>query len=149
MPTRPLRTRDIARALGVHVNTIRLYEASGYLPAIPRDLNGYRHYSNLHLEQARLVQLALQWPTLGDRALLLDLVTRAASGDCGMAMELAYQYLVARGSSAPMPRRRLSSLSAGWRGRSSTPIASKCALGPPPASSACQSICCGAGSATA
>lgn len=117
MPTRPLRTRDIARALGVHVNTIRLYEASGYLPAIPRDLNGYRHYSNLHLEQARLVQLALQWPTLGDRALLLDLVTRAASGDCGMAMELAYQYLVARGSSAPMPRRRLSSLSAGWRGQ--------------------------------
>lgn len=93
MATRPLRTRDIARALGVHVNTIRLYEASGYLPAIPRDLNGYRHYSNLHLEQARLVQLALQWPTLGDRALLLDLVTRAASGDCGMAMELAYQYL--------------------------------------------------------
>jgi DNA-binding transcriptional MerR regulator len=93
MPVRPLRTRDLARALGIHVNTIRLYEASGYLPPIPRDPNGYRHYSPLHLEQARLVQLALQWPTLGDRTLLLDLVTRAAAGDFGMAMELAYQYL--------------------------------------------------------
>lgn len=93
MAARPLRTRDIARALGVHVNTIRLYEASGYLPAIPRDPNGYRHYATLHLEQARLVQLALQWPTLGDKALLLDLITRAASGDFGMAMELAFQYL--------------------------------------------------------
>lgn len=93
MVARPLRTRDIARALGVHVNTIRLYEATGYLPAIPRDPNGYRHYSALHLEQARLVQLTLQWPTIGDRALLLDLITRAAGGDVGMAMELAYQYL--------------------------------------------------------
>lgn len=93
MAARPLRTRDIARTLGVHVNTIRLYEASGYLPAIPRDPNGYRHYSALHLEQARLVQLALQWPTLGERALLLDLITRAAGGDFGMAMERAYQYL--------------------------------------------------------
>lgn len=93
MAARPLRTRDIARALGVHANTIRLYEASGFLPAIPRDPNGYRHYSALHLEQARLVQLALRWPTLGDKALLLDLVARAAGGDLGMAMELAYQYL--------------------------------------------------------
>lgn len=93
MAARPLRTRDIARALGVHVNTIRLYEATGYLPAIPRDPNGYRHYSALHLEQARLVQLALKWPTIGDRSLLLDLITRAAEGDVGMAMELAYQYL--------------------------------------------------------
>lgn len=93
MAGRPLRTRDIARALGVHVNTIRLYEASGYLPAIPRDPNGYRRYSPIHLEQARLVQLALRWPTLGEKTLLLNLVTRAAAGDFGMAMELAYQYL--------------------------------------------------------
>lgn len=93
MVARPLRTRDIARALGVHVNTIRLYEATGYLPVIPRDPNGYRHYSALHLEQARLVQLTLRWPTIGDRTLLLDLITRAAGGDVGMAMELAYQYL--------------------------------------------------------
>lgn len=93
MTTHPLRTRDIARSLGVHVNTIRLYEEQGFLPPVPRDPNSYRRYSASHLEHARLVQLALQWPTLGDRALLLDLVARAAEGDLGMAMELAYRYL--------------------------------------------------------
>jgi len=94
-PPRALRTSDIARALGVHVNTVRLYEASGFLPAIPRAANGYRQYTPLHLEQARLVHLTLQWPYLGDKARLLELVTSAARGDLGMAMELAYSYLVA------------------------------------------------------
>jgi DNA-binding transcriptional MerR regulator len=47
----------------------------------------------MHLEQARLVHLALRWPYLGDKGLLLDLVKSAAGGDLGMAMELAYKYL--------------------------------------------------------
>lgn len=90
---RPLRTIDIARELGVHVNTIRLYETWGFLPKIPRGENGYRLYSAMHLEQARLVHLTLTWPYVGDKDLLRNLVTSAASGDLGMAMELAYQYL--------------------------------------------------------
>jgi DNA-binding transcriptional MerR regulator len=90
---RHLRTSDIARELGVHVNTIRLYEEAGFLPYIPRGPNGYRQYTRVHLEQARLTRLALQWPYLGDKALLLELVKTAANGDLGMAMELAYKYL--------------------------------------------------------
>jgi DNA-binding transcriptional MerR regulator len=93
MVSRPLRTGDIAKALGVHVNTIRLYEASGFLPEIPRGKNGYRLYSALNLEQARLAHLAIRWPYLGDKSLLIDLVKSAANGDLGMAMELAYKYL--------------------------------------------------------
>lgn len=90
---RPLRTSDIARALGVHVNTVRLYEDQGYLPPVPRDANGYRRYTPAHIAQARLAQLTLQWPYLGDRALPISLVQRAAAGDLGMAIELAYQHL--------------------------------------------------------
>jgi DNA-binding transcriptional MerR regulator len=93
MASRHLRTNDIAKELGVHVNTIRLYETWGFLPEIPRGKNGYRQYSAMHLEQARLAHLTLRWPYLGDKALLIDLVKSAASGDLGMAMELAYQYL--------------------------------------------------------
>jgi hypothetical protein len=89
----PLRIRHIARQLGVHVNTVRLYEASGYLPPIPRDDNGYRAYTVMHLEQARLVHLTLRWPYLGDKDRLISLVQCAAAGDFGMAMELAYGYL--------------------------------------------------------
>lgn len=90
---RPLRTHHIAKDLGVHVNTVRLYEEWGFLPPIPRSKNGYRAYSQMHLEQARLVRLTLQWPYIGDKAMLIDLVKSAANGDLGMAMELAYKYL--------------------------------------------------------
>jgi DNA-binding transcriptional MerR regulator len=77
----------------VHPNTVRLYESWGYLSEVPRGENGYRQYSTLHREQARLAHLTLSWPFVGDKALLIQLVKRAASSDLGMAMELAYQYL--------------------------------------------------------
>jgi DNA-binding transcriptional MerR regulator len=93
MPSPYLRTTDIAKELGVHANTVRLYESRGFLPAIPRGENGYRQYSARHLEQARLAHLTLRWPYLGTRALLVDLVKSAAQDDFGTAMDLAYQYL--------------------------------------------------------
>lgn len=43
----------------------------------------------MHLEQARLAHLAVRWPYLGDKALLIDLVQCAARDDLGMVMELA------------------------------------------------------------
>jgi DNA-binding transcriptional MerR regulator len=93
MVSRPLRTSDIAKDLGVHVNTVRLYEAWGYFSDIPRGPNGYRQFSALHLEQARLVRLTLCWPYLGDRSILIDLVKQAACGDLATATELAYKHL--------------------------------------------------------
>ena len=93
MTDRYLRTSDIAKELGVHVNTVRLYETAGFLPPIPRGKNGYRQYSRLHLEQARLAHLAIHWPYLGDKSLVTELVKSAANHDLGMAMELAYRNL--------------------------------------------------------
>lgn len=93
MTSRPLRTSDIAQRLGVHVNTIRLYETREFLSPVPRGQNGYRQYSALHLEQARLVDLTLRWPYLGERALLVELVKSAARNNLGAALELAYHYL--------------------------------------------------------
>lgn len=93
MSAKHLHISAIARELGVHPSTIRLYETQGFLPAIPRGKNRYRQYTLMHLEQARLVYLALRWPYVGDKTLLVDLAKSAADGDFGMAMELAYQYL--------------------------------------------------------
>lgn len=89
-----LRTSDLAKELGVHVNTIRIYEASGFLSSVSRGPNGYRQYCAIHLEQARLAHLALRWPYVGNKQRLLGLVKSAASGDLGEAMELAHEYLV-------------------------------------------------------
>lgn len=89
----PLKTSDLARELGVHVNSIRLYEAWGFLPPVPRGANGYRRYAAIHLEHARLVHLALRWPYLDDQPRQIELVKAAAGGDLGTAMELAYAHL--------------------------------------------------------
>lgn len=91
--SRYLKTSDIARQVGVHVNTVRLYEARGFLPAVPRSKSGYRLFTRRHLEQMRLAYLALKWPYPGGAQVALDLVKCAADGDLGMAMELAYEYL--------------------------------------------------------
>ncbi len=91
---RYLKTSDIAGIMGVHVNTVRLYEAQGYLSAVPRSANGYRLFTEVHLEQMRLALLALQWPYSGDKELVLNLVRCVADDDLGMAMELAYEHLI-------------------------------------------------------
>ena len=88
-----MKTSDIAKALSVHVNTVRLYEEAGFLPPIPRGANRYRQYSDLHLEHAKLVRLTLHWPYLGDKELLFQLLRNAANANFGTAIELAFQYL--------------------------------------------------------
>ena len=74
--TRYLRTSDIAKAVGVHPNTVRCYEAWGFLPPIPRSPSGYRLFTPAHLEQMRLGRLALhgQWPGKKIRESALALV---------------------------------------------------------------------------
>jgi DNA-binding transcriptional MerR regulator len=88
-----MKTSDIAKVLGVHVNTVRLYEEAGFLPAIPRGQNRYRQYSDLHHEHAKRVRLTLHGPYLDDKELRFQLLRNAASGNFGTAMELAFQYL--------------------------------------------------------
>ena len=41
--------RTLTSAVGVHPNTVRLYEAWGFLPPIPRSRSGYRLFSETHL----------------------------------------------------------------------------------------------------
>ncbi|MBU0491531.1 MAG: MerR family transcriptional regulator [Chloroflexi bacterium] len=93
--TRPLRTSDIAKAVGVHPNTVRLYEVWGFLPTIPRNASGYRLFTEAHLNQMRLARTALQgpWPGRSIKRVALALVRQAASGDLGGALEQAYIYL--------------------------------------------------------
>lgn len=90
---RPLRTAEVARAVGVHPNTVRLYEAWGFLPPIPRGPSGYRLFTWEHVDQMRLARTALQWPYPGGKDPVLALVFRAAAGDLGGALEEAYRYL--------------------------------------------------------
>lgn len=93
MPSRHLRTSDIAKAIGVHTNTVRLYETWGYLSPVPRSRSGYRLFTETHLDQMRLARTLLGWPYPGGKSLVLDLVYKCAAGDLGGALEGAYTYL--------------------------------------------------------
>ncbi|MBN1429011.1 MAG: MerR family DNA-binding transcriptional regulator [Anaerolineae bacterium] len=93
MAPRYLRTSDIARATGVHPNTVRLYEEWGYLSPVPRSRSGYRLFTEIHQDQMRLARTILNWPYPGGKALVLDILHKSAVGDLGGALELAYTYL--------------------------------------------------------
>ncbi len=90
-----MNTTQIARAIGVHPNTVRLYETWGFLPPVPRSASGYRLFTERHLDQMRLARTTLHggWPGKAIRESALALVRRAASGDLGGALELAYDHL--------------------------------------------------------
>lgn len=93
MPPRFLTTSRVAKAVGVHPNTVRIYEQMGFLPPIPRTPSGYRKFTQEHLEQMRIAWLALRWPFPGGRAFVEKMVRTAANGDLGGAHEMAFEYL--------------------------------------------------------
>lgn len=90
------KTSEIAAACGIHPNTARLYEALGYLPAVPRTANGYRVYTALHLEHIRLVRTALKstWLGGGIRRKALSVLTLSASGQHQDAAAAAREHLI-------------------------------------------------------
>lgn len=91
-----LRTSDIANAVGVHPNTVRLYEQWGLLPVIPRTKSGYRMFSEAHLDQMKLAREAMSFTWMGGeiRRTAYEMVYHGAEGDLGGALELAYQLRV-------------------------------------------------------
>lgn len=95
MPFHHLSTAKIARAVGCHPNTVRLYEQWGFLPPVRRSPAGYRLYEQEHLDQMRLARTALNgpWPGRNIRRSIIHLVRFAAQGDLGGALELAYHHL--------------------------------------------------------
>ncbi len=90
---RYLRTSEVARAVGVHPNTVRLYEEWGFMRPARRGANGYRQFTEAHVDQMRLARTALCWPYPGGKERVLELVKRVAAGEFGRALELAYDYL--------------------------------------------------------
>jgi DNA-binding transcriptional MerR regulator len=90
-----LKTSDIAKAVGVHSNTVRLYEEWGLLPPIPRNERGYRQYTEKHLEQLRLVRIALRcnYVEAGFRKRAISIIKLAAGADLTGALTAAYRHL--------------------------------------------------------
>lgn len=86
-----LRTSDIAKAVGVHPNTIRLYEEWGLLDKIPRSSAGYRLFAQEHLDQVKLVRLVLKCTIFGReiKRASYHIIKSSAIGDFKEALDTA------------------------------------------------------------
>lgn len=78
-----MRIGELSSLTGVDTDTIRYYEKSNLLPPPSRESNGYRAYSEAHLERLSFIRhcRALDMP-LADVARLLDVVDKPVA-DCG------------------------------------------------------------------
>jgi DNA-binding transcriptional MerR regulator len=91
-----LRTSELARAAGIHPNTVRLYEQWGLIPHAERDpFNNYRRFTRKHLDQLLLARKAIQFNLLGGviRDTAYEVIAQGAAGDLGGALELAYRLM--------------------------------------------------------
>src|SRR4030042_7095715 len=90
------KTSEIAKAAGVHPNTVRVYEDWGLLQPVRRGKNNYRLYTPAHMEQMRLARIALRrgFEEGGIRKLALSIIKTAAGGNLKNALDEANDYLV-------------------------------------------------------
>lgn len=53
-----MRIGELAKAVDCHIETVRYYEKIGLIPASTKEPNGYRNYSEKHLQCLRLIRHA-------------------------------------------------------------------------------------------
>lgn len=89
------KTTEIANIIGIHPNTVRLYEKLGLIPEARRKENGYRIFTDLHIEQFRLARAALKVEILqnGLRKKAMNIIKVSAAGNFDKALLLTDEYL--------------------------------------------------------
>jgi DNA-binding transcriptional MerR regulator len=95
MPAKHLRTSDLARAVGIHSNTVRLYVDWGLIPPVERSESGYRLFTQKHLDCLRLARMIYtsQYPGRDLRASSNEIIQHAVADNWGRALEKAYDHL--------------------------------------------------------
>ena len=89
------KTSQVAQIIGIHPNTVRLYEELELIPKPERQENGYRVFTDIHIEQFRLARTALKVEVLqnGLRKQAIDIIKTSATGNLIEAENLAKSYL--------------------------------------------------------
>jgi DNA-binding transcriptional MerR regulator len=90
-----LSTSQLAKAVGVHPNTVRRYVDRGFIPPVDRSSSGYRRFTERHLDCLRLTRLVFsnQYPGRAIYHSGLEIIRVTSAGDLGGALELAYHHL--------------------------------------------------------
>lgn len=89
------KTSEIAHSTGIHPNTVRLYEKLGLIPRPQRKKNGYRVFTDFHMEQIKFARTALGIEVLqnGLRKQAITIIKTSAAGNFTEAIRLTEHYL--------------------------------------------------------
>ena len=87
-------TTEVAKIIGIHPNTVRMYEEWGLIPLAERKPNGYRVFTGFHIEQLRLARIAFQIEVLqnGLRKKVVEIIKLSANRDFDKALMFAEEY---------------------------------------------------------
>ena len=90
------KTAEIAKIIGIHPNTVKLYEKLELIPKAERLPNGYRVFTDFHIEQLKLARLAFQIEVLqnGLRKKIILMIKTAASKNFDTALSIIREYLI-------------------------------------------------------
>ena len=88
-------TTEIAKIIGIHPNTVRFYEKWKLIPKVERKENGYRIFTDFHIDQFRLARTALQVEILqnGLRKKAVNIIKTSANKDFIKAICMTEEYL--------------------------------------------------------
>ena len=89
------KTSEVARYIGIHPNTVRLYEELELIPKPERKENGYRIFGDFHIEQIKFARMALKVEVLqnGLRKQAITIIKTSAIGSFDRAILLTENYL--------------------------------------------------------
>lgn len=95
MSEQTYKTSEVAAMIGIHPNTVRLYEDLELIPRPERMPNGYRIFTDFHIAQFRLARLAFEIEVLqnGLRKKIVQMVKESAAGSFDTALALTQEYL--------------------------------------------------------
>ncbi|MFD1177113.1 MerR family transcriptional regulator [Paenibacillus puldeungensis] len=90
------KTAEIAHRIGIHPNTVRLYEELGLIPRAKRASNGYRVFTDFHLEQIKFARTAMEVEIIqsGLRRKAIEIIKSSTAGDFDRALALTNDYLL-------------------------------------------------------
>lgn len=89
------RTAEVANIVGIHPNTVRLYEELCLIPKPRRQANGYRVFTDFHITQLQLARMAFKVEVLqnGLRKRVVTIVKTSAARNFDEAIALTHGYL--------------------------------------------------------
>ena len=89
------KTSEVAKLIGIHSNTVRMYEDLGLISKPSRKENGYRVFTDLHIYQLKLARKAFEVEVLqnGLRKKAIAIVKKSAKQDFDEAIVLTKEYI--------------------------------------------------------